>query len=97
MLLVSGIDHTVSTTTVGGQGFTAMMVSWLAKFNPIIMVLTSFLIIFLQRGSSAIAMSFDLNESLADIITGIILFFIIGCEFFIQYKVNFRHSKKEGK
>ncbi len=95
MLLVGGIDHTVSTTTVGGQGFTAMMVSWLAKFNPIIMVLTSFLIIFLQRGSSAIATAFDLNESLADIITGIILFFIIGCEFFIQYKINFRHSKKE--
>ena len=97
MLLVSGIDHTVTTSTVGGQGFTAMMVSWLAKFNPIVMILTSFLIIFLQRGSSAIATAFGLNESLADIITGIILFFIIGCEFFIQYKINFRHSKKEAQ
>ena len=97
MILVSGIDHTVTTSTVGGQGFTAMMVSWLAKFNPIVMVLTSFLIIFLQRGSSAIATAFGLNESLADIITGIILFFIIGCEFFIQYKINFRHSKKEAQ
>ncbi len=97
MLLVSGTDHTIATDTVGGQGFTAMMVSWLAKFNPVTMILTSFLIIFLQRGSSAIATTFGLNETLADIITGIILFFIIGCEFFIQYKVNFRHSHKGGK
>ncbi len=94
-LMVAGTDHTIAPTTVGGQGFTAMMVSWLAKFNPIVMVLTSFLIIFLQRGASAIATTFHLHDSLADIVTGIILFFIIGCEFFIQYKINLRHSKKE--
>ena len=36
MLLVSGTDHSINTDTVGGQGFTAIMVSWLAKFNPIV-------------------------------------------------------------
>ena len=38
LLLVGGTDHTISTTTAGGRGFTAIMVSWLAKFNPIVMV-----------------------------------------------------------
>ena len=42
LLLVGGTNHTISTTTVGGRGFTAIMVSWLAKFNPVYMVLTSF-------------------------------------------------------
>ena len=97
LLLVSGTDHTISTNTAGGQGFTAIIVSWLAKFNPFIMMLTSFLIIFLQRGAGEIATTFRLNESVADILTGIILFFIIGCEFFINYKLNFRSSTKEGK
>ena len=60
-------------------------------------MLTSFLIIFLQRGAGEIATTFRLNESVADILTGIILFFIIGCEFFINYKLNFRSSTKEGK
>ena len=96
LLLVSGTDHTISTNTAGGQGFTAIIVSWLAKFNPFIMMLTSFLIIFLQRGAGEIATTFRLNESVADILTGIILFFIIGCEFFINYKLNFRSSTKEG-
>lgn len=96
MLLVSGTDHTINTNTVSGMGFTAIMVSWLAKFNPIYMILTSFLIVFLEQGAGEIATTFQLNESVADILTGIILFFIIGCEFFIQYKVHFRAKSKEG-
>lgn len=97
MLLVSGTDHTVNVNTVGGMGFTAIMVSWLAKFNPIVMALTSFLIVFLERGAGEIATAFKLNQSISDILTGIILFFIIGSEFFIQYKLHFRKSGKEGQ
>ena len=94
LMLVAGTDHTITKNTAGGNGFTAIMVSWLAKFNPIVMMLTSFLIVFLQRGSGQIATSLRLNESIADIVTGIILFFIIGCEFFVNYKINFRHANK---
>ena len=87
MLLAGGTDHTLSTDLVGGRGFTAVMVSWLAKFNPIVMILTSFLLVFLQLGAKEVATSFYLNESFSEILTGIILFFIIGCEFFITYKM----------
>ncbi|HOD02323.1 MAG: Branched-chain amino acid transport system / permease component [Firmicutes bacterium ADurb.Bin300] len=97
-LLVSGTDHTISTTTAGGQGFTAIIVSWLAKFNPIVMMLTSFLLIFLERGAGEIATVFRLNQSISEILSGIILFFIIGSEFFINYTVSFRKKNhKEGK
>ena len=51
------------------------MVSWLAKFNPIAMIFTSLLIIFMDRGASEISTVFELNQSFADILTGIILFF----------------------
>ena len=98
LLLVGGTDHTITTTIADGRGFTAVMVSWLAKFNPIFMIFTSFLLVFLGRGASEISTVFGLNQSFADILTGIILFFIIGCEFFISYKISFRKSaKKEGK
>ena len=94
-LLVSGTDHSITTNTVSGMGFTAIMVSWLAKFNPIVMTLTSFLIVFLERGAGEIAMSFQLNESISDILTGIILFFIIGSEFFVNYKIRLRGKHVE--
>ena len=95
LLLVGGINHTVTTTIAGGRGFTAVMVSWLAKFNPIIMVFTSLLLVFLERGAGEISTAFGLNHSFSDILTGIILFFIIGSEFFISYKISFRKAAKK--
>lgn len=94
-LLVSGTHHTLDTNTAGGMGFTAIMISWLAKFNPIVMIFVSLLIAFLEKGAGEIATTCGLNQSIADILTGIILFFIIGSEFFIQYKINFRKNNKE--
>ncbi|MBO4432318.1 MAG: ABC transporter permease [Clostridia bacterium] len=94
-LLVSGTNHTVSKELAGGMGFTAIMVSWLAKFEPGMMVFTSMFIVFLQKGAGEIATAFRLNHSISDILTGIIIFFIIGSEFFINYKINKRAKQKE--
>lgn len=97
LLLVGGINHTITTTIAGGQGFTAVLVSWMAKFNPVTMVLSSFLIVFMNRGASEISTNFGLNQSYADILTGIILFFIIGCEFFIRYSLMKNKNHKTAK
>ena len=94
-MIVSGVDHTITTTLAGGRGFLGIMVSWLAQFNVVAMVFASLLLVFLEQGAGEISTSFGLNQSFADILTGIILFFIIGCEFFINYKVHIR--KKSGK
>lgn len=95
LMLSCGINHTLTTSLSNGRGFTAVMVSWLAKFNPFMMIFSSFLLVFLERGAGEIASVFSLNQSYSDILTGIILFFIIGCEFFIRYQLVFR--KKEVK
>ena len=88
LLLVGGTSHSIDSNIADGRGFTAIMVSWLAKFNPFMMVLVSFLLVTLSRGAEEVSSKFGLNASFADIITGIILFFIIGCEFFAQYKLQ---------
>ena len=93
---VSGASHTISTSTAGGRGFTAIIVAWLAKFNTFTMILISALIVFLDKGASQIASKYAINEYVSQIITGIILFFLLGSEFFISYTVKFRH-KKSGK
>ncbi len=96
LLLVANGSCTISTDIVGGQGFTAIMVSWLAKFNPLFMIMTSFLISFLNCGANQISTDFRLDTSICDIITALILFFIIGCEFFVNYQIHFRKKEKEG-
>ena len=97
-ILVGGTSHTVTTTIAGGRGFTAVMVAWLAKFNPPAMIASSFLLIFFSQGAGEISSAFGLNQSFGDIMMGIVLFFIIGSEFFINYQLHFRKktSAKEG-
>ncbi|MDO4564126.1 MAG: ABC transporter permease [Clostridia bacterium] len=95
-LKVAGTDHTLTTTITEGYGFTAVMVSWMANFNPIAMIFSTFIIVFLDKGAGEISSMFYLNQSFSEILTGIILFFIIGSEFFIRYKVSLRrHETKE--
>ena len=94
-IAVSGVSHTISTATANGRGFTAIIVAWLAKFNAFVMILISFLIVFLERGASEIASQFNLSEYAAKILTGIILFFIIGSEFFINYRIILRKRKEK--
>ena len=96
-ILTAGVDHTLTTTIVDGRGFTAVMVSWMSKFNPFIMIAASLLLVTMDRGATEVSSTLGLNHSFADILTGIILFFIIATEFFITYKVSLRKSgKKEG-
>ena len=89
LLIVGGASHSINSNIVDGRGFTAIMVSWLGKFNPLYMILTTFLLVFLGRGADEISTRFGLNSSFSDILTGVILFFIIGCEFFIHYEIHF--------
>ena len=93
-IAVAGASHTISTSTAGGQGFTAIIVAWLSRFNTFIMMAISALLVFLEKGAIEIASQFDLNDFVSEMITGIILFFILGSEFFINYKVRFRRGKK---
>lgn len=96
-LIGAGLDHSITPEAIGGQGFTAIMVSWLAKFNPLFMVITAGLVIFLQTGAGQISETFDVQGAMPNIIVGIILFFIIGCEFFLNYEIHFRKSKSKQK
>ena len=96
-LIAAGLDQTITTVSVGGQGFTAIMVCWLAKFNPIVMVLTSGLVTLLDHGAAQISQDFNVAADFPDVVVGIILFFIIGSEFFINYQIHFRgKGEKEG-
>lgn len=93
-IAVAGASHTISTSTAGGRGFTAIIVAWLAQFNTFVMVLVAALLVFLEKGATQIASQYNLNDYVSQMITGIILFFILGSEFFIKYRLIFRNGKE---
>ena len=92
---VSGSSHSISTSTAGGRGFTAIIVAWMAKFNTFVMIAIALLLVFLEKGAAQIASQFNLNDYASKVVTGIILFFLLGSEFFIEYSVHFRAHRKE--
>jgi len=90
---VSGADFTLTETTAGGVGFTAIIVAWIAHLKPPIMILVAMFIATLERGALRIQTVFAIPAALAAILIGIILFFMLACEFFINYRVIFRSRK----
>ena len=82
-LIVGGRDQAISTGTAGGNGFTAIIVAWLAKFNTFTMALISFLLIFLERARRK-SLPIQPQRLCQRYHRGVILFFILGSEFFIN-------------
>ena len=96
---VSGADFTLNETTAGGVGFTAITVAWLAHLNPIVMVLVALFVAVLERGAIRIQTTFMIPATIASVLIGIILFFMLACEFFIHFRLVFRNkgeAKKNG-
>ena len=92
-LLISATNHAINNASVGGRGFVGVLISWLGQFNPVFMAIMSFLVVFIERGSNALANGgVSLGESYPSIMTGIFFFFIIAVEFFVNYKFVFRED-----
>lgn len=92
MVQATGSDITLTTSIAGGVGFTAIIVAWLSQLNPVVILVVSFLFSVLEKGSSVVQSSYGLSIDCADVLQGIILFFILGCELFVRYQFVFRKS-----
>jgi len=89
---VAGANFTISEGVTRGVGFTAITVAWLAKLNPAAMIAISFFLAILQKGSGTIQTIYNIPEAAAQLLIGLILFFMLGCEFFLNYKLIFKGS-----
>ena len=102
LFLAGNIHHTISTASANNMGFTAIMATWLAAFNPLVMIATCFFITFIDKGMVEVRGAFGFtNDSISNIVIGLVYFCVIACSFFITYKVVFRKptfgAKKENE
>ena len=97
LFLAGGIHHTISTASANNMGFTAIMATWLAAFNPLVMMITCLFIIFISKGMVQVRGDFGFtNDSIANIVIGLVYFCVIACSFFITYRVVIRKSGAKG-
>ena len=95
MLIVAGVDHSLSPNLAAGRGFTAITVTWLGNFNMGFMLIISAILTFFSAGAKRLASDISLNASMSDVLIGILIFFILISEFFIRYRVKINLKKKE--
>jgi len=90
MLKVSGSvsNYTLDTGIASGVGFTAISVAWLAKLNPFGIFVVAVLFAVLEKGCSVAESTFHLSAAITKILQGLILFTILGSDFFIRYKLH---------
>ena len=90
LLLTSGTSNTISSETAANRGFTAIMTTWLANCNPLFAIATCGLVTFVTKGMQKVRPNFGmLDDTISNLVIGIVYFFIIACAFFIQYKIVF--------
>ena len=49
----------------------------------------------LEKGAETLQTAMQVPTSISDIVTGILLFCMLGCEFFINYRMIFRRKQAE--
>ena len=94
-IVASGANNTLYDGVAAGVGFTAITVAWLAQLNPFAMIGISALLAVLEKGADTLQTRMNVPASISDIITGIFLFCMLGCEFFINYRLILRGGQKE--
>ena len=100
-MVATGANNTINSSVANGVGFTSITVAWLSQLNAFVMIIISLLLAVLEKGSATLETMLNVPNSVADIITGVLLLCMLGCEFFINYKMVFRKkssaSEKEVK
>jgi len=92
-LVVAGKDQTISTTSAGGNGFTAIIVAWLARLHPAAIIAVAFLFAIIHVGGFMVQ-TLGIPSAVATMLQGAILFFVVGADIFTNYQL--RLIKNEG-
>ena len=95
-VVCSGANNTLASDIANGVGFTSITVAWLSQLNAFAMIVISLLLAILTKGADTLQTQLMIPASISDIIIGLLLFCMLGCEFFINFKLIWR-SKRGGK
>lgn len=84
---VSGADKQLTETVAGGVGFTGIIIAWLGRLSSPTILLVSILFGILTKGAGSLETALKIPATMSGVIQGLILFFVLGAEFFINYKI----------
>jgi simple sugar transport system permease protein len=85
---VAGLQHRLQHGISPGYGYTAIIIAWLAKRSALGVVVVSLLMGVLLVGGDSLQISWQLPIAFVSAFQGLILFFLLAADFFVQYRLR---------
>jgi general nucleoside transport system permease protein len=93
---VSGSIGHVQPTISPGYGFTAIIVAFLGRLNPLGIVASGFVLALTYLGGEAAQLSIGISDKVSRVFQGLLLFFVLSCDTLIHYRVRIVTQKLTG-
>jgi simple sugar transport system permease protein len=90
MIQASAVERTLTYSISAGYGFTAIITAWLSRLNALVVLLVCFAFAVMLKGADFLQMEMKVPSSVAEIVQGAILLFVLGSEFFLTYRVSLK-------
>jgi len=87
---IAGIQRRLKPGFSPGYGYTAIIVTWLAKRHPLGVLVVAFLLGGLLVGGDTIKISLGIPAAMVNMIQGAILFFVLGGEILTDYRISWK-------
>jgi general nucleoside transport system permease protein len=78
-----------------GYGFTAVIVAWLARGNPVLTLVTAPLMAIILAGGDVLKISLNMPFRIIDVFSGVMLLCLIASELFVRNNVVWTKAKRE--
>jgi simple sugar transport system permease protein len=84
---VAGISHRLQNGLAVGYGYTGLIVAFLARLNPLCVIVSAIFLAGLTVGSEQLQLTLNLPASFALILQGTILLFVVAGNILLNYRV----------
>ncbi len=85
---VSGSLNQLLPTISPGYGFTAIIVAFLGRLNPLAIVVAGVVLASSYIGGESVQASLGISDKIASVVQGMLLFFVLACDTLIFYRVR---------
>ena len=94
---VSGSIGHIQPSISPGYGFTAIIVAFLGRLNPLGIVAAGLVLALTYLGGEAVQLSLEISDKVTRVFQGLLLFFVLSCDTLIHYKIRFITAKNDQK
>ena len=92
-LEASSTVNRLQPSIMAGYGYTAIVVAWLARLNPLYIGIAAFMLAGLRVGVEGLQLDLQVPAAFGGIIEGLILLTVLAGGLFTHYKIDFGGKK----